>query len=155
MAPSHLPFSKRQGYDSQPKEITIREDAPEKLRYWILETLQGLGWNPSQMREVVCRALREIPDRSSSLDYYIWEEARWLVRTCEWFRIYDIIEAFYAQLVKNDLERGLGVRPENDAAQFAEAINAFLGACPSNAKSAVMATSACGSPKWESQDLAT
>jgi hypothetical protein len=30
-----------------------------------------------------------------------------------------------------------------------------LGACPSNAKSAVMATSACGSPKWESQDLAT
>jgi PAS domain S-box-containing protein len=31
----------------------------------------------------------------------------------------------------------------------------LLGACPSNAKSAVMATSACGSPKWESQDLAT
>jgi type I restriction enzyme S subunit len=35
-----------------------------------------------------------------------------------------------------------------------EQIN-YLGACPSNAKSAVMATSACGSPKWESQDLAT
>jgi hypothetical protein len=33
--------------------------------------------------------------------------------------------------------------------------DSLLGACPSNAKSAVMATSACGSPKWESQDLAT
>jgi adenine-specific DNA-methyltransferase len=34
-------------------------------------------------------------------------------------------------------------------------LSVLLGACPSNAKSAVMATSACGSPKWESQDLAT
>ena len=31
----------------------------------------------------------------------------------------------------------------------------FLGACPSNAKSAVMATSACGSRNWKSQHMAT
>ena len=31
----------------------------------------------------------------------------------------------------------------------------FLGACPSNAKSAVMATSTCGSRNWKSQHMAT
>ncbi len=33
------PFSKRHGYCSRPKEITIWEDAPENLRHFVLETI--------------------------------------------------------------------------------------------------------------------
>jgi hypothetical protein len=35
------PFSKRYGYRSQPKEITIWEDAPENLHHFVF----GDGWH--------------------------------------------------------------------------------------------------------------
>ena len=126
MPASNVPFSKRQGYDSQPKEITIREDAPEMLRCWVLDSVGRLGWSPSKMRDVVCGALLKVPDRSNFIDQGIWNETHDLVQACEWFKIYDVIEAFYAQLYKDDLERGFGGRADADAPQFAEAINAFL-----------------------------
>jgi len=34
-------------------------------------------------------------------------------------------------------------------------LDAYLGACPSNTKSVVIATSTCGSSNWKSQNLAT
>jgi len=48
------PFSKRHGYFGTPKEITIREDAPENLRYFLLQTACELGLRPTPLREVVC-----------------------------------------------------------------------------------------------------
>ena len=33
------------------KEITIREDAPEGLRFAVLETPRELGWGPSALRD--------------------------------------------------------------------------------------------------------
>ena len=38
---------------------------------------------------------------------------------CEWFKVYDIIETMHASFAENDRERG-----ENDAASFADEINA-------------------------------
>jgi hypothetical protein len=32
------PFSKRHGFRGEPKEITVREDAPESLRYFVVQT---------------------------------------------------------------------------------------------------------------------
>jgi hypothetical protein len=51
---SPLPFSKRNRYAGTPKEITIREDAPETLRYFVLEIVIDLGWGPSSLRDALC-----------------------------------------------------------------------------------------------------
>jgi hypothetical protein len=40
------PFSKRHGFGSGPKEITVREDAPEPLRYFVVQTAIDLGLLP-------------------------------------------------------------------------------------------------------------
>jgi hypothetical protein len=56
------PFSKRNRYSGAAKEITIREDAPENLRYVVLQTAVDLGWAPSSLRTIICRVLRVPPD---------------------------------------------------------------------------------------------
>jgi hypothetical protein len=114
-------FSKRNRYRAA-KEITIREDAPESLRYVTLQTAKDLDWGPASLRPILCRVLRVPPNPGNwseypNIDYEVDE----LMSGCEWYRVYDIIEAIHAKMAKNDLERG-----ETDAPQFAEAINAFF-----------------------------
>lgn len=116
------PFSKRNRYSSAPKDITIREDAPENLRYVVLQTAVDLGWEPSAVRSILCRVLRAAPDAGNWSEYpNIWEEVQGLMYGCEWFRVYDIIEALHARFARNDREQG-----GTDAPQFAEALNAFF-----------------------------
>jgi hypothetical protein len=122
------PFSKRNRYSSGAKEITIREDAPENLRYIVLQTAIDLDWRPSALRPILCRVLRVPPDPNSRKEYpnawgdpNVWEEVQDLMYGCDWFKVYDIIEALHAQLAKNDQTRG-----GTDAAQFAEALNEFF-----------------------------
>ena len=120
--PLHQPFSKRHRYSGGSKEITIREDAPENLRYFMLETVVELGWGPSSLRDVVCRVLRTPPDAGNWSEYpNIWGEVEGLVYRCDWFRVYDIIEAIHARMVKNDRNNH-----SKDAPQFAEALNEFF-----------------------------
>ena len=40
------PFSKRHGFRGEPKEITVREDAPDALRYFVVQTAIELGALP-------------------------------------------------------------------------------------------------------------
>jgi len=40
---------------------------------------------------------------------------------CDWFKVYDIIEALHERFVKNDRENS-----QQEAVQFAQAINSFL-----------------------------
>ena len=39
------PFSKRHGFN-RGKDVTIRDDAPENLRYFVVQTTLDLGWSP-------------------------------------------------------------------------------------------------------------
>jgi len=120
--PLDQPFSKRHRYSGRPKEITIREDAPENLRYFTLETAVELGWGPSPLRDIVCRVLRTPPDPSNWSEYpNVWGEVEGLVYRCDWFKVYDIIEAIHARMVKNDRNNRA-----KDAPQFAEALNEFF-----------------------------
>lgn len=127
---NHRPFSERTGYRGQPREITIREDAPENLRYRVLETARELGLQPSAMRTIICRALHEMPDRNNWSEFpNIWEEVERLVYGAEWFRIYDIIEMLHAQFLKNEGEtKGLTSKTygQGESAQFADSINSFF-----------------------------
>ena len=115
------PFSKRHRYSGAAREITIREDAPRNLRYVILQTACDLGWSSSSLRTTLCRVLREPPAAGNWADPYIWNEVQGLMYGCDWFRVYDFIEALYAEMAENDHEQG-----ETDAVQFAEALNEFF-----------------------------
>lgn len=115
------PFSKRNRY-SQAKEITIREGAPESLRYFILETARGFGFGPSFLRTVVCLTLRVPPNRYNwTPDPDIWDEVQDLTYRCDWFKVYDIIEQLYQSIAKEDSEYG-----RDDATLFGEALNEFF-----------------------------
>lgn len=116
------PFSKRRGYVGQAKDIAIREVAPENLRYIVLESARELEWAPSSLREVLCRVLREVPDKNNWSEFpNIWGEVQDLLYRCEWFKVYDFIEALHARFVKNDRENH-----QQDAPRFADSINEFF-----------------------------
>ena len=114
------PFSKRNRF-AGPKDITIREDAPENLRYFVLQTAIDLGWRPSRLREVVCRLLRATPDARKRWDRDIQTEVQNLVNDCDWFKVYDLIEVLHANLAQADEYSG-----EDNAGVFARDINEFF-----------------------------
>jgi hypothetical protein len=109
------PFSKRHGFRGEPKEITVREDAPESLRYFVVQTAIDGGLSPSYLRRALCRLMRVMPDPSNWSEYpNIFDEVQALLRECDWFRVYDFIEAIEA----NFAQRG--------DVSFADAINEFF-----------------------------
>jgi hypothetical protein len=121
------PFSKRNRY-STPKEITLREVAPENLRYFVVQTAKDLGWGPASLRPIVCRALRVSPDPNNWTEYpNVDNEVNSLVSECEWFKVYDIIEALHAAMAKQDaITRKTAPRFAHNASKFAEEVNDFF-----------------------------
>ena len=99
-------FSERHGYQGADAEITVREDAPDGLRFAVLAIAKDAGMRPKAMREVVCQVLREPPDPDNWSEYpNIWDEVRWLVADCPWPKVYDIAEALHDALWRG---QGLG-----------------------------------------------
>ena len=121
------PFSKRNRYRT-PKEITLREVAPENLRYFVVQTAKDLGWGPASLRPIVCRVVRVSPDPSNWTEYpNVDDEVNRLVSECEWFKVYDIIEALYAAMAKQDaITRKTAPRFAHNASKFAEEVNDFF-----------------------------
>lgn len=99
-------FSDRHGYRGTEQEITIREDAPEGLRFAIPLIAQDTGMSPSFMREVICAILLIRPDPSNWSEYpNVWEEVNGLLGTCPWFNVYDIAEGLYSAAAQRFPER--------------------------------------------------
>lgn len=97
---SHERFSRRYGFSGRGGEDLIREDAPESLRCGLLQIVAGkLEKKPSWLRSVVCGTLRVRPDPSNWSEHpNVWYEVEALVHGCDWFRVYDIIEAIRSAL---------------------------------------------------------
>jgi hypothetical protein len=92
-------FSDRHGYRGKTQEISVREDAPENLRYAIPLIAQDIGMAPSAIRRIVCQVLLVPPDRNNWSEYpNIWEEVARLIEDCPWYKVYDIAEALHAAL---------------------------------------------------------
>ena len=90
-------FSRRYGYDNYDHEITVRDDAPGELRSVLVDMAYESGLRPSQLRNIVCRALRVAADLSNWSDYpNIDQEVRYELMDCEWFSVYDVIEEIYS-----------------------------------------------------------
>ncbi len=58
-------FSRRHGYAADDVEITVREDAPDDLRYAVAEMARTAGMRPGSIRSIACRVLLTAPDRNN------------------------------------------------------------------------------------------
>ena len=123
MKPPSQPFSKRRGFSSQPKEIIIREDAPKNLRTFVLLTVKDeLGFQWPLLRKVLCRVLRELPDENNwTEDPNIRDEVEDLLTACDWFKVYDFIEALHVHFAECDHDTDSSFAP-----RFADEINSFF-----------------------------
>ena len=114
-------FSKRHGYAGAETEITIREDAPVSLRYWVQRAARKLGMWPDEMRTIVCEILRTPPDPDNYSADYVNHEIEVHLSRCPWYRVYDIIEAFYRLF-----EEGSAGASETAATDFQQEMNDFF-----------------------------
>lgn len=88
-------FSIKHGFlDSKEAEITIRNDAPHEFRGVLIDLAYECGYGPTSLRSLVCKILRKRPDGNNWSAYpNIDDEVHLLVDDCEWYRVYDIVEA--------------------------------------------------------------
>lgn len=113
-------FSERFGY-SEPKssKISVRYEAPEKLRSALPIIASEVGLSPKPMRELVCRVLRERPNSNNWSEYpNINDEVNELIDNCDWYEVYDIIEEAYEVLCES--------RKTAEAKKFLDTINKFF-----------------------------
>ena len=90
------PFSKRYGYKSPSKDITVWQDAPENLRHFVLDKALEMGYRPYSLRDAICSVLHVRPDPGNWSEYpNVWSEAEGLVYGCEWFHFYDFVEKLH------------------------------------------------------------
>lgn len=114
-------FSERYGYASGRGNL-IFEDAPEQIRVGLREVLTRSGYeNPSQQRNVICRALRIRPDSSNWSWGPIDLEVDSLIHDQEWFKFYDMCEKIARQLTETSFEENFNnlLREENIGYQMA------------------------------------
>lgn len=96
-------FSERHSFGAGDAEISMREEAPDDLRYAVAEIASTAGMAPSTIRRIVCRVLFTAPDLSNwSERPNIWDEVLGLLRNCEWFKVYDIVEELWRSLEYQD-----------------------------------------------------
>lgn len=87
-------FSTRYGLSRPDAEITIRQDAPSEMRDALARIAYHCGFKPSMLRDVLCRILYRAPDRANWSEFpNIDGEVRDLLEDCEWFEVYDFVEA--------------------------------------------------------------
>lgn len=110
-------FSKRYGLREAAQEITVRNDAPPKLREAVLAIAHEVA-DPHLLRNIVCGVLRCLPDQNNWSTYpNVWNEVQDLVLGCKWYQVYDIIQVIYATLK---------TRAPEDAEKFRGEINLYF-----------------------------
>lgn len=114
------PFSKRHNYaQTNEAEITIREDAPEPLRGYVVELAYECNFKPSDLRALLCRLLKTAPDASNWSEFpNIDSEVKILLHDCPWYKVYDFMECLY--------HTGAPTRFSHDVIKFEKEINEYF-----------------------------
>ena len=116
-------FSQRHGYEPGDAEITIRLEAPDELRGVLVDIAYECGMTPHSMRSLVCRTLRvrEDPNNWSAFPN-VDGELRSHLDSCEWYEVYDILEA-----VHDEVSGGPGLRGDHEkATQYGAEVNKYF-----------------------------
>jgi len=120
-------FSTRHGFEPDDAEITVRKDAPPELRTAVVSIAYEAGLRPNSLRPIVCRVLRVREDPSNWSEYpNVDGEVHDLLDACEWFEVYNTIEAINENLART----GRFSRGSSDSRSpedyFAEEINSYF-----------------------------
>lgn len=106
-------FSRRHGYAPNDAEILVREEAPDELRGVIVDIAYEAGLEPYGVRSTVCQVLRRRKDSSNwSAFPNVDVEARGHLDSCEWYEVYDVLEALASTV--------------SDTARFEHEINGYF-----------------------------
>jgi hypothetical protein len=115
MTKSAKPFSRRHGFQQPAKTIEVRDWAPSSLRFGVLQIARETGLAPPAIRDAVCGVLRIPPNRQNWTDFpNIWEECIELLENAPWFKVYDVVEAFYSRLKNTRLSEKDFLNAVND-----------------------------------------
>lgn len=113
-----MTFSKRHNFATTPP-ITVRTDAPDGLRYAVIQSAYDCGPSYSEIRSVVCRVLLGAPDQNNWSEIpNIRDEVLYYIRHCDWYKVYDVAEALLS-LIEN-------TRGYDGAVQYAQTMNEFF-----------------------------
>lgn len=113
-----MTFSKRHNFAKTPP-ITVRTDAPDGLRYAVIQNAYDCGLSFSELRSVVCRVLLSAPDLNNWSEVpNIRDEVLYDIRHCDWYKVYDVAEALLAHIENT--------RGYDSGVQYAEAMNDFF-----------------------------
>jgi hypothetical protein len=94
-------FSRRHGYLPTDVEISIREDAPLELRGVVVDVAYEAGLGPRDVRAIVCRLLRRREDPNNWSPFpNVDGEVRDHLNNCEWYEVYDVIEALASKVAE-------------------------------------------------------
>jgi hypothetical protein len=120
-------FSERHGLAADAPEIIVRQEAPHDLRGFLIDFAYKSGLDPHRVRDIVCKVLLTRPDESNWSAYpNVDHEVRKLLDGCEWFGVYDVIEAILDSLKRNADRGGLTKEGERPDAHFAAQLNDFF-----------------------------
>lgn len=107
-------FSERHGFSSEEPDITVREDAPDVLRGAVPIAASHAGLDPKALRQVVCQALAVPADtRGNWSDPNVMDEVKQALEDCDWFEVYDVIEAVCAALERRPSMGMAGKSPQD------------------------------------------
>lgn len=103
-----IPFSKRHGFVACPE--LIREDAPVIVRHHTYEFLSSIAREHNrssveaaeEAHQLICKVLHRVP---TTHEISAWRAARKLLETCEWYYVYDVLEALY-KIINNGTKKG-------------------------------------------------
>jgi hypothetical protein len=119
-------FSARHGFESSDPEIAVRHEAPEALREILVDIAYEAGLTPHSMRSLVCTLLR-LPENRGNWSAFpnVDSEVRENLFACDWYEVYDVIEAIHHRLVARGEEEPWD-RPDSRADYFAAEINKYF-----------------------------
>jgi hypothetical protein len=119
-------FSDRYGLGHTDRAITIRNDAPEELRSVVLDIAYERGLTPNPMRSLLCRILRRRADPQNWSEYpNVSGECEQLIHSCEWYEVYDVIEALHETL-KRKSELDASGRVVQSSQRFTDELNRYF-----------------------------
>lgn len=119
-------FSSRHGFESPDAEIKVRHESPSELRGIVVTIAYEAGLGPHDMRAIVCKVLRARDDPNNwSAFPNVDKEARDHLDSCEWYEVYDVIEAVHSNLV-SCTDRQPWNRDVTPAVYYANEINKYF-----------------------------
>lgn len=122
----HERFSRRHGFEPKETEIRVRHEASRKFREAVIAMAYESGARPSRLRSVMCRVLRTSPDPDNWSDANVAREVDGLLSSCDWYEVYDIIEAIWLVLLDVDTELPAEANREPAREYFTRELNLYF-----------------------------